>query len=187
MILARSPDETGAFARRVAMALRAGDVVLLIGDLGAGKTTFTKALAQALGVVEPVTSPTFTLVRTYATATDLVLVHIDAYRLEGPEGLDDLALPELLEDGGCAVIEWGDLVARNVGPDHLDIRFEAVDDDDEARFLSVTGHGSWSSRAARLASGDELTAFGSARSKTVSANPSDAPFEAAADRSGATR
>ena len=123
MILARSPDETGAFARRVAMALRAGDVVLLIGDLGAGKTTFTKALAQGLGVDEPVTSPTFTLVRTYATATDLVLVHIDAYRLDGPDGLDDLALPELLEDGGCAVIEWGDLVAGALGPDHLDIRF----------------------------------------------------------------
>lgn len=166
------------------MALRAGDVVLLIGDLGAGKTTFTKALAKALGVDEPVTSPTFTLVRTYATATDLVLVHIDAYRLEG---LDDLALPELLEDGGCAVIEWGDLVARAVGPDHLDIRFEVVDDDDEARLLSMTGHGSWSSRAARLARGDEPVSLGSARAETLSATPSDTPFEAAAARSGATR
>ena len=124
-------------------------MVLLIGDLGAGKTTFTKALARAMGVDEQVTSPTFTLLRTYPTKMGIELIHIDAYRLEGPEGMDDLALPELL-DTGCAVIEWGDVVAGAVGPDHLDIRLGPVDDDEDARLIEVCGHGRWAARVGSL-------------------------------------
>lgn len=144
-VVVRSPDGTAKVARVVARALQSGDVVLLIGDLGAGKTTFTKALAAALGVAESVTSPTFTLLRTYATPTGPTLIHVDAYRLKGSAGLDDLALPELLEDNGCAVIEWGDLVANGVGPDHLDIHLDPFDDEN-ARRISLVGRGAWVTR-----------------------------------------
>ena len=123
--------------------------MLLIGDLGAGKTTFTQALARAMGVDEQVTSPTFTLLRTYPTPKGIDLIHIDAYRLEGPAEMDDLALPELL-DTGCAVIEWGDVVAAAVGPDHLDIRLSAIDDDENARIIEVCGHGGWAERVGSL-------------------------------------
>ena len=144
-----SQVETAALAARLAPLLRAGDVVLLIGDLGAGKTTFTKALALGLGVAEPVTSPTFMLLRTYPTDRGIDLLHIDAYRLEGPIGMDDLALEELLESG-FAVIEWGDIVASAIGPDHLEIHITTPDGDDEARTFELCGHGSWSGRLERL-------------------------------------
>lgn len=136
---------TRQLAQEVAALLRRGDVVLLIGDLGAGKTAFTKALAGALGVEEDVTSPTFTLMRHYPTATTAgTLLHIDAYRLEGPAGLEDLGIEELLDDG-VAVIEWGDLVAAAIGPDHLDITFTWVDE--EHRAITIEPHGaSWKSR-----------------------------------------
>ena len=147
-LVVSSQEGTAAVARVVAEALRGGDVVLLIGDLGAGKTTFTKAVAEALGVTESVTSPTFTLLRTYTTPA-LTLIHVDAYRLEGPAGLDDLALPELLDDNGCAVVEWGDLVAGALGPDHLDIHLDSSDDEN-ARQISLVGRGEWVARLETL-------------------------------------
>jgi len=100
-----SPDATEAAAERLARHLRRGDLLLLEGPLGAGKTTFVRGLARGLGSAAHVMSPTFQLVRVYAGP--LQLAHVDLYRLEAGAGVADLGLEQLLEDG-VVVVEWGD-------------------------------------------------------------------------------
>jgi tRNA threonylcarbamoyladenosine biosynthesis protein TsaE len=116
-----TPDETKRVGAVLARLLRPGDTVLLGGELGAGKTTFTQGLAAALGVGEPVTSPTFVLVHSYKTAAGWELLHADVWRLEHLQEVIDLALPELLEDGAAAIIEWGELAAPVLAPDWLHV------------------------------------------------------------------
>ncbi len=145
-------DATAALARAVSEVLSPGCVLLLVGDLGAGKTTFTKALAAALDVDEEVTSPTFTIMQPYRARFvfgDGTLLHLDAYRLGGPEALDDLGLDEMLE-GSVAVIEWGDLVARAF-PDALTITLRASHDNDDERTALLAGPPCWASSLARVA------------------------------------
>lgn len=101
----RSPAETEAFGERVGKRLRIGDLVLLTGELGAGKTTFVRGVARGAGSQAPVASPTFQLVRMYPGR--LQLAHVDLYRIESPSELADLGLDELL-DQGAVVVEWGD-------------------------------------------------------------------------------
>ena len=102
-----SESETRAFARELAATLRANDVVLLTGDLGAGKTAFVKGLAEGLGVdPDEVSSPTFTLIQEYRGGR-LTLYHIDLYRLSPPEVVD-LGLDELVDSGGVVAMEWPD-------------------------------------------------------------------------------
>lgn len=102
--ITKSTEETIAVAKEFAAQLRGGDVVLLSGELGAGKTTFTKGIALALGVTEPVTSPTFTIIKEYR-GTDLYLYHMDMYRLSGD--LTELGFEEYLGDPrGVSVVEW---------------------------------------------------------------------------------
>jgi tRNA threonylcarbamoyladenosine biosynthesis protein TsaE len=101
----KSPAETEAFGERFGKRLRAGDLVLLTGELGAGKTTFVRGVARGVGSSAPVASPTFQLVRMYAGRVQLA--HIDLYRIEKTSELADLGLDELL-DQGAAVVEWGD-------------------------------------------------------------------------------
>jgi tRNA threonylcarbamoyladenosine biosynthesis protein TsaE len=104
--------ETAAIGREVAQSLRAGDVVLLYGDLGAGKTAFVKGLAEGLGVArEEVSSPTFTLVQEYRGGR-LTLFHVDLYRLDDPREIADLGLDEIAADGVMA-IEWADKLDRD--------------------------------------------------------------------------
>lgn len=138
-------DATAAVATCVAGKLQPGDVVLLEGDLGAGKTAFTQALAAALGVEELVTSPTFTLVRPYRTREGFDLLHVDVYRLERLQEIADLGLTELIDDGACAVVEWGERAAPLLGPDHLHITIERGDTD-TARVIHLQPHGSWCKR-----------------------------------------
>lgn len=146
------PAQTEAVAAAVHGLIRPGDVVLLIGDLGAGKTAFARGFARAAGVEGPVTSPTFTLVHQYRAAQG-VLLHVDAYRLDGPGGYDDLGLDEALDDGAVALVEWGDVVAAAVGPEHLDVRIAWVGDgEDDARELTFDPVGpGWAARGAALA------------------------------------
>lgn len=115
-----SPAATRELARRLAEKLAAGDVVLLQGDLAAGKTEFVKGLAAGLGVSEPVTSPTFTLLNIYRGR--LPVYHFDLYRLETPEELADIGFSEYLGGDGVAVIEWPDLFPAEM-PDEF-IRVE---------------------------------------------------------------
>jgi tRNA threonylcarbamoyladenosine biosynthesis protein TsaE len=102
-----SPAETEAIGERFGKRLRAGDLVLLTGELGAGKTTFVRGVARGVGSSAPVASPTFQLVRMYAGRVQLA--HVDLYRIESTSELADLGLDELL-DQGAAVVEWGDRI-----------------------------------------------------------------------------
>ena len=102
-----SEAETAAVGRELAMTLSVGDVVLLCGDLGAGKTAFVRGLAEGLGVQsDEVSSPTFTLVQEYRGGR-LALFHVDLYRLDDPREIDDLGLDEIADEGVMA-IEWAD-------------------------------------------------------------------------------
>jgi tRNA threonylcarbamoyladenosine biosynthesis protein TsaE len=127
----KSADDTRELAGQVAGLARPGDLILLAGDMGAGKTTFTQGFGKALGVDEQVTSPTFTLVRTYPAR--IPVLHVDAYRLDNLQEVIDLGLHELLDEGCVALIEWGDIVAPLLPTDFLEIRLEFGEGDDDRR------------------------------------------------------
>jgi tRNA threonylcarbamoyladenosine biosynthesis protein TsaE len=149
-IATSSAEQTKVLASRVAPLLTAGDLVLLGGDLGAGKTTFTQGLAIALGISEAVTSPTFTLVRSY-DADRFRLLHADVYRLDRLQEIIDLGLPELLEEEAVAVIEWGEYAAPVLVPDYLSIHIEFGDDDDSRVFVIRPVGERWSACLSGLA------------------------------------
>ena len=107
-----STAETATFAAEVAPLLKAGGVLLLLGGLGAGKTTFVQSLARAYGIGRIVTSPTFTLANEYRLPDGSRLVHCDLYRLASPEGLYDLGLEDALECGWRLAIEWPEMAQR---------------------------------------------------------------------------
>ena len=139
--------DTQAVAGAVASLARAGDLVLLVGELGVGKTAFVQGFARRLGVAVPVTSPTFTLVHRYEATP--VIHHVDVYRLDRLSELADLGLPEMLEEG-VTLIEWGDVVTPALPSDFLEILLTYVDDDavDERDIaFSVVGR-SWTGRMA---------------------------------------
>lgn len=143
-----TPDETAAFAAVLGTTAEPGDVLLLAGDLGAGKTTFSKAFGAALGVTDVITSPTFTLAREYQGR--LLMHHLDVYRLESLGEVADLALPELVESGGVVLIEWGDTIAPAMLPDYLSISIAFGEGDDD-RIITVRFVGPrWTSRSAVL-------------------------------------
>lgn len=146
-LTSRSPNDTAQIAALIARELRPRDVVVLTGDLGAGKTTFTKALSAALGVTEQVTSPTFTLVHEYRGDT-LTVCHADLYRLERTGELADLGLDDARRSGAVLVVEWGDLAPQEF-PEAVVIAFaHAVDDE---RTISVSSRGAaWEPRFGRL-------------------------------------
>jgi tRNA threonylcarbamoyladenosine biosynthesis protein TsaE len=134
-----SAAATGQMGERIGALVEAGDLILLGGELGAGKTTLAQGLARALGVAERVTSPTFTLVHSYE-GRGLRLLHADIYRLEHLQEVIDLGLPELLEEGAAAVVEWGDLAAPVLLPDHLNIRmFFGPGDNDRVLDMEPVG------------------------------------------------
>jgi tRNA threonylcarbamoyladenosine biosynthesis protein TsaE len=156
-----SAEETKRLAAGLARLVRAGDVVLLVGDLGAGKTAFAQGFAAALGVPGPVTSPTFALVRHYRTgprAPVATLIHADVYRTGSLHEVTELALAELVEEDAVAVVEWGDLAAPALGESALVVTLEAPDAGGAPgrRSVTVELRGQWVARAAEVA-----TALGS--------------------------
>ena len=147
-----SADGTRAVAAALAPLLRPGDVLLLSGDLGAGKTVFTQGLAAALGVVEPVTSPTFTLAQSYQGR--LRLHHLDVYRLENLGEVLDLDLPELLDDDAVVCVEWGEVLIGELPRDFLRVRIRLADpgESPDIRIFEADLVGpSWHARADSLA------------------------------------
>ena len=124
---ADSLAQTQVIAGAVASVTRAGDVILLAGEMGAGKTAFAQGFGRALGIDEPITSPTFTLVHSYELPTPergvRTLHHADLYRLDRFAEVADLALAELAEFGGIVLVEWGDVVESVFG-DHLLVLLE---------------------------------------------------------------
>lgn len=142
----RSAEETRELASALGALLDAGDVLVLAGDLGAGKTTFTQGLAASLGVTTPVTSPTFTLVHEYVGRVPIV--HIDVYRLEHLQEVHDLGFDELVGGDAVAVVEWGDILGPLLPPDRLQLTFEYEPDDENARLVTLARHGvRWAGRA----------------------------------------
>jgi tRNA threonylcarbamoyladenosine biosynthesis protein TsaE len=127
--ISHHPNETLELGRALAAELRPGDVLALAGDLGAGKTHFTKGLAEGLGVEADVTSPTFTLVHEYPGGR-LPLVHIDLYRLEEPTEVLGIGLDDYLSGDGVTVIEWADKFEALMPPDVHWIRFQVLEGDD---------------------------------------------------------
>ncbi len=138
------PSETVALGRRLAGLLRPGDVVLLAGPLGAGKTLVAAGVADGLGVDEPVTSPSFVIVRSYDGF--LPFHHADVYRLESTGEWDDLDLLTLAADG-VLLVEWGTAVAGAMPGDHLVVDIDVVDE--EERRITLVPHGSWRRRPLR--------------------------------------
>ncbi len=150
-----SPAETRELAGRLAGLCRAGDVVLLVGDLGAGKTVFAQGFAAALGVAGPVTSPTFALVRQYRCGPDAAvaqLIHVDVYRTASVAEVADLAVAELVEENAVALVEWGDLAIGVLGQSALEVTLVAPDASGAPtrRELSIAGRGNWERRAAEV-------------------------------------
>ncbi|MCU0270117.1 MAG: tRNA (adenosine(37)-N6)-threonylcarbamoyltransferase complex ATPase subunit type 1 TsaE [Acidimicrobiales bacterium] len=144
----RSVGETRALAAALAELARPGDLVVLAGDLGAGKTAFVQGYGAELGVTERITSPTFTILSSYQGR--LPLHHLDVYRLDQVEEAYDLGLAELLDEGGVTLIEWGDTILPALPTDYLEIRFLLGDHDDDRR-LELVGVGArWAARTRAL-------------------------------------
>lgn len=159
-----SAADTRALGAALAAVLRAGDVVLVEGELGSGKTTLAQGIAAGLGVAGQVTSPTFTLVRAYdccagerrkagahraGDAAVRVLLHADLYRLDHLAEVADLALGEWLEEGAVAVVEWGDKAGAVLEEDALHVHLDMGPTDDDRRVV-VAAPSSWAPRRAAL-------------------------------------
>ena len=143
-----SADQTRALGAALGRVLRPGDVVVLSGDLGAGKTTFAQGVAAALGVDGPVTSPTFTIVHEYDAR--IPLAHVDVYRLDSLGELHDLGFEEIVDDVRVTLVEWGDMVAPALPSERLTVRLELAVGDDE-RFITLVPHGArWRERVSAL-------------------------------------
>lgn len=137
--LTRAPSETRDLAARVAAQLRGGEVLLLEGDLGTGKTCFVQGLAAALGFEGPVTSPTYALVQEYPS--DPPLAHADLYRLSGAGDIEDLGLEELWEAGRVVAVEWSS-IAPAFWPAHAwRIHFSAGEGPEDRRVEIMPGEG----------------------------------------------
>jgi tRNA threonylcarbamoyladenosine biosynthesis protein TsaE len=146
-LTAGAPEDTMAVGEAVASLLREGDVIALTGELGAGKTTFVRGAARALGFEGAVASPTFTLVREYQGGVRIY--HVDVYRLERVQDVLDLGLDEMVAEG-VLLVEWGDAVEGLLPDDHLLAEITLVGEAD-ARRIVVTGMGpSWATRWERL-------------------------------------
>ena len=143
-----SAQQTRAIGAGIAPLLSAGDVVLLVGSLGAGKTTFVQGLVAALGGREPVTSPTFTLAHKYRTSPPVT--HVDLWRLGHLQEVVDLALEEELDEGGVVIVEWGEAAEPLYGADALVVRLD-WGRADGLRTIALEARGaSWTSRVGAL-------------------------------------
>lgn len=146
-VTTHSPEETLALGRSIGDVVRRGDIVLLSGDLGAGKTVFARGLASSLGIEEPVVSPTFTIVREYEGR--IPMVHVDVYRLETTRELHDLGFDDIVREDAVTVVEWGDILAP-LFPEWLEVQL--VSELDDVRVIELTTRGAtWTERADALA------------------------------------
>jgi tRNA threonylcarbamoyladenosine biosynthesis protein TsaE len=146
-----TPDVSGtrALAGALAPLVESGDLLVLVGDLGAGKTAFTQGLCAALGVEVAVTSPTFTLANRYEGR--IVVNHLDAYRIDDLAETVDLALAELLDDG-VTLIEWGDVILPTLPADRLDVSLTYGEGDDDRLIDLVAVGPGWTDRFDALVS-----------------------------------
>lgn len=149
-LLVQSIADTHGVAAAIAQLSRTSDIIVLAGEMGAGKTAFAQGFGAALGVDEPITSPTFTLVHTYDTGR-VTLHHADLYRLDRLSEVSDLALHEMVEGDGVMLVEWGDVASELLG-DHLELflRHDPEHDDDQRSIVIHSVGTQWASRLERL-------------------------------------
>lgn len=165
-VVLAAADDTRAWGRECARRLRSGDVVLLTGELGAGKTTLTQGLGEGLRVRGPITSPTFVIAREHPSLVGgPALVHVDAYRLAGVVELDDLDLVNSLDEA-VVVVEWGRGVAEGLSDSYLEVELVRAEgftvvtvpsdegDAPDPRTVTLRGHGPrWTDRASEKTEG----------------------------------
>ena len=143
-----SAAQTQSVAAALAEITQPGDLFVLVGDLGAGKTAFSQGFGSAIGVTGPITSPTFTLAREYQGR--LTMHHLDVYRIDQLEEVRDLALPELLDGDSVTLIEWGDTISPALPNDYLEISFSFGEGDDD-RVIDLRCVGPrWSARSGAI-------------------------------------
>jgi tRNA threonylcarbamoyladenosine biosynthesis protein TsaE len=155
----RSADETASLGSHIGGILRPGEILLLVGDLGTGKTTFVRGLADGLGISTRPRSPTFTVVHTYDGGT-YPLVHVDLYRLDSSREVLNLGLEELFEPPAVSVIEWGEKAGPIVGDDYLELDFaweepadpgrSTPDANDDVRNIRFLPFGRWQQRMGEI-------------------------------------
>jgi tRNA threonylcarbamoyladenosine biosynthesis protein TsaE len=139
-IVVPTAEDMKGLGERIAERLRAGDLVVLTGELGAGKTTLVQGIGAGLGVTGPVVSPTFVIARVHRGGR-LPLVHVDAYRLGSVDEVDDLDLDAALEES-VTVVEWGEGLVEDLAGARLEVRLERSSDaGDEARSVTLAGVG----------------------------------------------
>jgi len=151
MITLTAPHQidTAGIAAVIADLAKPGDMIVLIGEMGAGKTYFAQQFGKSLGVSEPITSPTFNLLHNYSGGR-LPMHHADLYRLERTGELADLGIAELVEAGGVALVEWGDVVGEDIG-DGLTITLNHVDGNEDSRQIEIGWRGKqWETRWEKL-------------------------------------
>ena len=136
-ITTHSADETQALGQKLASRLAPGDVVAYFGDLGAGKTSFTRGLAQGLGITDPVTSPTYTIVNEYLSGR-IPLFHFDMYRLSSSDELFDIGWEDYLSRGGVCAVEWSENV-EDALQDAIRVTIEKDADEPDTRHITITG------------------------------------------------
>lgn len=150
ILISKAAADTQELAAQLAGLAQPRDILLLSGDLGAGKTTFAQGFGRGLGIEESITSPTFTLVRNYDDGARVPLLHADMYRLDQVQEIIDLGLAELIDEGRVALIEWGDVAAPALPSDYLTVRIDFAGDDDQ-RLITLRGVGpSWARRVGLL-------------------------------------
>lgn len=133
-----SEEETIELAQNFESEKFPNMVICLRGDLGSGKTVFTKGFAQAMGVKEEITSPTFNIIKEY-TSGDMPLYHMDVYRIDGKA--DELGIEEYFSKDGVTVIEWADMIEDYLPEERLDIKFKHSSEDEDKRIITITPYG----------------------------------------------
>ena len=131
-------EETIEIAQNIESEKFPNMVICLIGDLGSGKTIFTKGFAEALGIDENITSPTFNIIKEYNTE-EMNLYHMDLYRLEGD--VRNLGLEEYFEKGGVVIIEWADMIEDYLPEERLEIKIKLSEEDEDTRIIVITPYG----------------------------------------------
>lgn len=145
----RSANETTSLGRRVGEILRPGEVLLLVGDLGTGKTTFVQGLAVGLGVPTRARSPSFTMIQTHEGA-NYPLVHVDLFRCAHSGEVAELGLEELFEPPAVAAVEWGEKAMEIAGSDYLELEFSWDAATDDTRTIKFLPYGRWRERMGDL-------------------------------------
>jgi tRNA threonylcarbamoyladenosine biosynthesis protein TsaE len=142
-----TPDDTRAYGERLATVLRAGDLVVLNGPLGAGKTVLTQGIGAGMGVAGRIVSPTFVIARVHqpSNGAGVPLVHVDAYRLRSLSEVDDLDL-DVAMAGSVVVVEWGGGLVERLADEHLEVRLERLADSEQRVITLVPHGGGWVAR-----------------------------------------